>query len=177
MSNSKHNRGLAVVNSRRWLMEAECKKLGWVMVPYDAGVPISKAVAASFFKLQVSIELKQMVVHTSLLDLIERLETALIEKLCDLATTFRETRAERWETYRNAQTDIEKSNITVMTTAIAVEFVGELIDALFARLHRQITDYGLIDSKDAQDKLMFLELECLETKTKEDVLKIVGAWK
>jgi hypothetical protein len=158
-------------------MEAECKKLGWVMVPYDAGVPMSKAVAACFLKLQVAIELKQMVVHTSLLDLIERLETALIEKLCDLATTFRSTRAERWETYRNAKTDAEKAAVVVLTTANAVEFVGDLIDELFARLHKQVTDYDLIDSKDRQEKLMFLELECLETKTKEDVVKIVGAWK
>jgi hypothetical protein len=158
-------------------MEAECKKLGWVMVPYDAGVPMSKAVAACFLKLQISIELKQMVVHTALLDLIERLETALIEKLCDLATTFRTTRAERWELYRNARTDSEKNDITVLTTATAIDFIRELMDALFARLHRQIGDYALIDVKDARDKLMFLELECLEEKVKEDVLKIVGAWK
>jgi hypothetical protein len=125
MSNHKNNRALVVVNSRRWLMEAECKKLGWVMVPYDAGVPMSKAVAKSFEQLQNAIELKHMVVHTSLLDLIERLETALIEKLCDLATTFRETRAERWEAHRNATTDAEKNAITVMTTANAIEFIAD----------------------------------------------------
>jgi hypothetical protein len=174
---TRKNNVVRVVNSRRWLMEAECKRLGWVMVPYNAGVPLSKAVASSFDTLQKAITVKQLVVHTSLLDLIERLEAALIEKLCDLATTLLVTRSDRWTQYEMAKTEKEKSDIEVFTNEVAMAFVSDLLEALFARLHRQITDYALINSKDPQDKLMFLELECLEDKVKEDVLKIVGAWK
>ena len=90
-------------------MEAECKRLGWVMVPCDAGEPLSKAIANSFSTLQTAITLKQLVVHTSLLDLIERLEAALIEKLCELATSFRDTRSDSLTKYEKAKTEKEKA--------------------------------------------------------------------
>jgi hypothetical protein len=153
--------------SRRWLADAQCKKLGWVMVPYDASEKLTHAVAGAFDILQTAITVKKLVVHTSLLDMIERLETALIEKLCDLASSFRRTRITRWE-----QTDIE-----VVTAKAALGFVTELLEALFSRLHTRITDYTLIDCNNPDDKLTFLELECLEEKVVEDVTKIVEGWK
>jgi hypothetical protein len=153
--------------SRRWLVDSKCKKLGWVMVPVTAGDDLARAITKSFDKMEQAFITKKIPVHESLLDLIERLETNLIEKLCELANGWRKTRITKWQ---EARTEI-------VSMAGALTVVLELLDQLFDRLHTRVTDYTLIDTSKDQDKLVFLELECLEEKVIEDVAKIVKGWK
>jgi hypothetical protein len=153
--------------TRRWLVDAKCKRLGWVMVPVTAGDDITHVIAKNFDKMEQAFITKKIPVHESLLDLLERLEGSMIEKLCELANGWRKTRITKWQ---QARTEI-------VSTKAALRLVLELLDDLFERMHTRITDYTLIDVTKDQDKLVFLELECLEEKVIEDVTKIAKGWK
>ena len=152
--------------SRRWIVDAQCKRLGWVMVPCGAGEDLTNIIADAFDALERNVILQKLRVHESLLTLIESLEESLIVQTCDLTSGWRKTRITRWE----------QARVEIVTNARAVEKLTQLLQALFERMHVRITDYSLIDAENDKDKLVFLELERLEEKVTEDVIKLAKGW-
>ena len=153
--------------SRRWLVDAKCRRLGWVIVPYDAGDKLTNAIADAFDEFETIIFEQKIVVHPMLLNRIEHLENALIEKLCGLASSWRKTRFEKFE----------EARVEVVTHKVALAITLDLVAQLLARLDAKIIDYSLIDMDAREGELVFLAIECLDERVTEDVTKIVRSWK
>jgi uncharacterized protein YutE (UPF0331/DUF86 family) len=163
---------LAYVNkplSQRWRVDAECKRLGWVMVPHTAGENITSAVAAGFDRLQASLYQHGLyeIAHPHLLSNVERLEEKLVEQLCDLAKGWLSARLNGWQ----------KARTVIVTNQVAVQTVSDLVSSLFVSLGTKISDYKLINDKDDQEALILLNLENLQEDVTEGIVKIVRGWK
>jgi hypothetical protein len=153
--------------SKRWLVDAKCRRLGWVMVPYDAADKLTNSIADAFDEFEDIILDQKIVVHPMLLNRIESLEKAMIEKLCELANSWRKTRIEKFE----------QARIEVVTNKVALAIFLESVVQLFARLDAKISDYNLIDIDAKEGELVFCAIECLDERVTEDVTKIVRGWK
>jgi hypothetical protein len=167
ISKSLGSAGMAPQLSKRWLVDARCKRLGWVMVPYDATDKLTNEIADAFDEFATIIFEQKIVVHPMLLNRIESLEKSLIEKLCELANSWRKTRIERFE----------EARVEVVTNRVALAIVLETVAALFARLDAKISDYGLIDMDVKEGELVFCAIECLDERVTEAVTQIVRGWK
>lgn len=167
---STRKKSLAYVDaplSRRWEADAQCRELAWIMVPTAAGDEITNSVADTFDALTEAFRTKQLIVHPSLLQLIETLEANIIEMLCRTADGWRKQRIANGH----------KHDADVITIDVGVAATKGLISSLFERMYTRITDYELIDKNNKQEKLVLLDLECLEEKLGGDIAKIVKGWK
>jgi hypothetical protein len=156
------------VKSQRWQGSEECKRLGWVMVPATASVAIAAAVTKTFDKMANSLVVKKIPVHESLLDLIERLESSIIEQVITLADGWRRTRIDRWQV----------DGVDIVTNAVALKAVIEVLEEQFSELDALINKHRLVDiAPNKNDKLVLLELYLIETSVTKDITKIVKGWK
>jgi hypothetical protein len=155
--------------SQRWRVDAECKRLGWVMVPHTAGDDITSAVASNFDKFQNSLYQHGLyeIAHPKLLSNIERLEDKLTEQLCDIAKGWLKTRLTGWQ----------QARIVIVTNAVAVQMVDDLMSNLFTSVGTKISDYKLINDGDDREALILLDLENLQEDVMEAVVKVVRGWK
>lgn len=224
--------------SQRWRVDAECKRLGWVMVPHTAGDDITNVIATNFDKLQESLYQHGLyeIAHPKLLSSIERLEDKLTEQLCGIANTWLRMRLAGWQKSATFTGSISNGVLTtigaventinpgavlsgdtvatgtviisqltgsvtggagtyavspsnqsvasapltatvILTNAVAVQMVDELMSKLFSSLGQKIADYRLINDKDDQEALLLLDLENLQEDVREGVVNIVRGWK
>jgi hypothetical protein len=156
------------IKSQRWQGAEECKRLGWVIVPVTAGIAVAAAVTKTFDKMTNALVVKKIPVHESLLDLIERLESSLIEQVITLADGWRRTRIDRWQI----------DGVDVVTNAMALKAVLEVLEEQFSELDALINKHHLVDvAPNKNDKLVLLELYLVEASVEKDITKIVKGWK
>jgi hypothetical protein len=153
--------------SKRWLVDARCKRLGWVMVPHTARADLENEIADAFDEFVSIIFNQKIVVHPMLLNRIQSLEKSMIEKLYELAENWRKTRIERFE----------EARVEVVTNRIAMAIILDLVAALFVRLDNKISDYNLIDMDTKDGELVFCAIEVLDERVTEAVTTIVRSWK
>jgi hypothetical protein len=109
--------------------------LEWVIVPYNGGDLLSKAIANDFMDMINDIISLKVIVNPALLKLIERLEEAMINKLLDLANGWRTTRVTKG-------TD---ASTPVVTTDMSILCVQKLINELFGQFLGRIEYNCLVD--------------------------------
>jgi hypothetical protein len=155
--------------SQRWMADARCERLGWVMVPYDATENLTHAIADPFDELAHAMASEGFFefAHPDLLKGLNDLEKFLVEDLCSLANSWRKTRITGWE----------KSRTVVVTNEAAVIRVDEVMTDLFGKLGEQIKDYNLLDDRDRNDARIFFALQRLQEYVIRKVLKVVRGWK
>jgi hypothetical protein len=155
--------------SQRWIAHAQCQRLGWVMVPYDATECLTHAIADPFDELAHSLceEGFFEFIHPDLLKGLNDLEKFLVDDLCGLAQGWRKTRITGWE----------KNRTVIVTNADAVLSVDSVMTDLFSKLGTKINDYKLLDDKSMDDARIFYALERLQEYVIRNVLKIVKGWK
>jgi len=159
--------GLELPLTKRWLVDAKCRRMGWVIVPYDAGDTIENAIIDAFDEFETIIFEQKLVVHPFLLNRIQSLEKAMLTKLCELASSWRKTRYEKFE----------QARVEIVTNKVALAVTLELVSSLFARLDAKISDYNLINIDNPNEELVFGVIECLDETVTEAVTTIVRSWK